>query len=111
MSRNSTIRQAGMSFTKWPIIHQLFLLADSPTSSSSPTGTMGHPDKITPDVIEWILSDEGVVRRWEGFCARLGLGSYKERIDGDYEPRSVESSDDRERVDQLDSTRNFVGIH
>ena len=50
---------------------------------------MGHPDKITPDVIEWILSDEGVVRRWEGFCSRLGLDSYKARIDGDYEPRSV----------------------
>ena len=31
---------------------------------------MGHPDKITPDVIEWVLSDEGVVRRWKGFCSR-----------------------------------------
>ena len=59
----------------------LFGLSDSPA-------VMGHPDKITPDVIEWILSDEGVVRRWEGFCARLGLDAYKARIDGDYEPRS-----------------------
>ena len=58
-----------------------FGLSDSPAA-------MGHPDKITPDVIEWILSDEGVVRRWEGFCARLGLDTYKARIDGDYEPRS-----------------------
>ena len=60
-------------------------LTDSP---SVPSAVMGHPDKITPDVIEWILSDEGVVRRWEGFCARLGLDAYKARIDGDYEPRS-----------------------
>ena len=58
------------------------------SDSHGPAAVMGHPDKITPDVIEWILSDEGVVRRWEGFCARLGLDTYKARIDGDYEPRS-----------------------
>ena len=39
-----------------------FTLSDSPAVS-----VMGHPDKITPDVIEWILSDGGVVRRWEGY--------------------------------------------
>ena len=82
MSRNSKIRKTatGLVFLLNP---RFFRLADSPAA------TMGHPDKITPDVIEWILSDEGVVRRWEGFCARLGLDSYKQRIDGDYEPRSV----------------------
>lgn len=42
---------------------------------------MGHPDKITPDVVEWILSDDKVVSRWKEFAARLGLMAYVPKID------------------------------
>lgn len=37
---------------------------------------MGHPDKLTPDVVEWLLADERVAARWKELARRLGLQAY-----------------------------------
>ena len=31
---------------------------------------------ITPDIIQWLLLDEKVVRKWRSFAWRLGLSEY-----------------------------------
>ena len=45
---------------------------------------MGRQDKITPDIVEWIVSDEKVVQKWKAFALRLGLESYVPKIDENY---------------------------
>ena len=45
---------------------------------------MGHPDKITPDIIEWIVSDEKVVAKWKNFARRLNLDVYVDKIDENF---------------------------
>ena len=49
---------------------------------------MGHPDKLTPDVIEWLVSDAAVVSHWRSLARRLGLDSYIAGIDRDPSYRS-----------------------
>ncbi len=43
---------------------------------------MGHDDPITPDVVEWLLSDSQVVSRWRNLGERLGLTQHVAVIDG-----------------------------
>ncbi|TRY78778.1 hypothetical protein TCAL_16713 [Tigriopus californicus] len=45
---------------------------------------MGHPDKITPDIVEWIVSDDKVVMKWKDFAHRLNLNVYVPKIDENY---------------------------
>ena len=45
---------------------------------------MGRQDKITPDIVEWLISDEKVVLKWKNFAERLGLESYVPKIDENY---------------------------
>lgn len=45
---------------------------------------MGRPDKITPDIIEWIVSDDKVVMKWKDFAHRLNLNVYVPKIDENY---------------------------
>jgi hypothetical protein len=37
-------------------------------NATAAAAAMGHPDKITPDVVEWLLADDHVVTRWKSFC-------------------------------------------
>lgn len=45
---------------------------------------MGRHDKITPDIVEWLISDEKVVSKWKSFASRIGLESYVPKIDENY---------------------------
>lgn len=48
---------------------------------------MGKPDKITPDIIEWLISDEKVVHKWKELANRLNLNVYVPKIDQNYSYR------------------------
>ena len=41
-------------------------------------------DDISPDIIEWLVSDDRVVAKWKSLAACLGLESYVPAIDVDY---------------------------
>jgi len=42
---------------------------------------MGRPDKLTPDVVEWVANDETVAAKWKELAVRLGLEAYVPNID------------------------------
>ena len=48
---------------------------------------MGGPDRLSPDVIEWVVADEKVAARWKDLARRLGLEAYVQAIDQNYSYR------------------------
>lgn len=45
---------------------------------------MRRQDKISSDIVEWIVSDEKVVKKWKAFAIRLGLDTYIPKINEDF---------------------------
>jgi hypothetical protein len=45
---------------------------------------MGRPDKITPDIVEWVVGDDKCVQKWKDFAKRLNLEAYVPKIDENY---------------------------
>ncbi len=60
---------------------------------------MGRQDLITPDIVEWLASDDRVASRWKNLAERLGLTSYVDGIDADFSYRR--NKFDRQKLKEL----------
>ncbi len=60
---------------------------------------MGRTDKITPDVVEWLVSDDKVAAKWRSFAKRLDLEAYVPEIDADFSRRRKKL--DRQKAKEL----------
>ncbi len=63
------------------------LLSKCVVSREREEARMGGPDRLSPDVVEWVVADEKVARRWKDLARRLGLEAYVPAIDQNYSYR------------------------